>query len=160
MSAVHAGGQRVAAVSCRARHQVAAQRCDNLPAPLTTLIGREWEVQSLRALLAQRGVRLLTISGPPGIGKTRLAIAAAHALRDEFAAGACFVGLAPLAEARYVLPAVARALGVTERGAPAAGRGLKAYLHDKQLLLVLDNFEHVVGGGAVGGRAAGERTDS
>ncbi len=120
-----------------------AQRCDNLPAPLTTLIGREWEVQSLCALLRSEEVRLLTISGPPGIGKTRLAIAAAQALRDEFAAGACFVGLAPLAEARYVLPAVARALGVSEVEYQPLIERLHAYLYGKQLLLVLDNFEHV-----------------
>lgn len=118
-------------------------RCDNLPAPLTTLIGREWEVQSLCALLRSKEVRLLTISGPPGIGKTRLAIAAAQALRDELADGACFVGLAPLAEARFVVSAVARALGVSEVEYQPLLERLKAYLHGKQLLLILDNYEHV-----------------
>ena len=127
------------------------QRCDNLPSPLTPLIGREWEVQSLCALLRSAEVRLLTISGPPGIGKTRLAIAAAYALRAEFAAGACFVGLAPLAEARYVLPAVACALGVSEVEYQPLVERLKGYLHGKQLLLLLDNFEHVAAAAPVVG---------
>ena len=124
--------------------QPPAARFDNLPATLTSLVGREWEVQTLGSLLVRDNVRLLTISGPPGIGKTRLALAVARRLREDFAEGACFVALAPLAATTYVVPAIARTLGIGDVERQSLIERLRAYLQSKQLLLVLDNFEHVL----------------
>lgn len=116
---------------------------DNLPAPMTELIGREWEIAMLCACLLQPAVRLLTITGPPGVGKTRLSLAAAQAMRQEFADGVCFVALAPIADGRYLPAAILRALDLADAGGERQLQHLKAWLRDKDLLLVLDNFEHL-----------------
>ena len=115
----------------------------NLPLVPTSLIGRATEVARLRRLLQQFEVRLVTLVGPPGIGKTRLALAVAASLRDEFADGVWFVELAPLTDAGLVLPAIAGTLGVTEDDKQMLRDKLLEYLHEKQVLLVLDNFEHL-----------------
>jgi predicted ATPase len=112
--------------------------------PPTALVGREREVAAARALLRDGGVRLLTLTGPPGIGKTQLALAAAAALEGSFADGVRFVPLAPLADPRLVASAIGHALEVRETGELSLVDGLKAYLHGRHLLLVLDNFEHVL----------------
>ncbi len=118
-----------------------------LPAPLTAFVGRERELAGLRALLARRDVRLLTVTGPGGVGKTRLAIEAAREIADGFAAGARFVPLAPLGSPDLVLPTIARTLGIGESRPGEILRDLTEQLASTELLLVLDNFEHVLAAG-------------
>ncbi len=98
----------------------------------------------LKDLLHRDDVRLITLTGAPGIGKTRLALGAALELQDEFEDGACLVDLSPLRDPGLVLHAVARALGVREVGADALINRLVRSLRGRHLLLILDNFEHLV----------------
>ena len=118
---------------------------EHLPVPPTPLIGREREVAALTALLQQPGVRLVTLTGPGGVGKTRLALQVAADLLESFADGVAFVPLAPLTDAGLVPSTIAQALGVAEAGGQPFVTTLKAALQERSLLLVLDNFEQVVG---------------
>jgi predicted ATPase/DNA-binding SARP family transcriptional activator len=115
-----------------------------LPVPPTPLIGRAGELAAARALLAGSDVRLVTLSGAGGAGKTRLALQVAWDLRGRFADGAAFVALAPLRDPALVVGAVAQACGVQQSGVAALDEVLRAYLRDKELLLVLDNCEHLL----------------
>ncbi len=119
-----------------------------LPAPPTGLIGRERDVARITHFIRRAGdragTRLLTLSGAGGMGKTRLALAAAAEVRDAFADGVVFVDLSVLREPTLVAAAVALAVGVEEAGSGRVAERLRAYLAAKQLLLVLDNFEHLV----------------
>ena len=94
--------------------------------------------------LQDQSVRALTITGTGGIGKTRLAIEVAHALRYDFEDGVYFVELASLNAAGLVTDAVARALSVKERSGQSQAETLRTYVRSKHMLLVIDNFEHVV----------------
>jgi len=116
----------------------------NLPAQLTTLIGREREVGALRALLQRPEVCLVTLTGTGGVGKTRLGLQVATELRDTFPDGIFFVSLAPLTDPDLVVPTIAESLGIREIGGRILLDLLEAYLHDKYLLLLLDNFEQVL----------------
>jgi predicted ATPase/DNA-binding CsgD family transcriptional regulator len=116
-----------------------------LPTPPTPLVGRESDIADVGAALrADHGPRLLTLTGPGGVGKTRIALAVAQAMADAFADGVCFVPLAPIRDSSLVVPTVARALGVRETGAAPLADRLAAALRAKAMLLVLDNVEQVV----------------
>lgn len=115
------------------------------PTPLTPLLGREEDVVQATQLL-QQGARLLTLTGPGGVGKTRLALQVATEMREQFADGMAFVSLAPLADAGLVLSTVAQVLGVREGGGQPVKEALRRALSDRRLLLVLDNCEHVLAG--------------
>ncbi|HZG69798.1 MAG TPA: tetratricopeptide repeat protein, partial [Herpetosiphonaceae bacterium] len=114
----------------------------NLPAQTTPLVGREAELARLGDLLQQPAHRLITLTGPGGIGKTRLALQAAELLAD-FDDGVCFVALALVADPALVIPAIAQALGVQESTGQPLLESVKVHLRGRELLLVLDNFEHV-----------------
>jgi predicted ATPase/DNA-binding XRE family transcriptional regulator len=117
---------------------------DALPVPPTPLIGREQLVAQVAACMLRRDVRLLTLTGPGGVGKTRVALQAAAELSVAFADSACLVSLAPLGNPALVMHAIASALGLQEAGGgPLLGTVVR-YLRGRQLLLLLDNFEHLL----------------
>lgn len=116
----------------------------NLPPQLTPLVGREREIEQVSNLLTRPQVRLLTLTGPGGIGKTRLALQVAREMLEQFPAGVYFVPLAPISDPALVVSVIAHQLGLIESGNLPLLDKLKAYLHDKKLLLVLDNFEQLV----------------
>jgi predicted ATPase/transcriptional regulator with XRE-family HTH domain len=115
------------------------------PIPPTALIGREREEAAVAHLLRpeERG-KLVTLTGPGGVGKTRLALAVAATLQDTYADGVSFVDLSPLRDPALVAPTVAQALGLREEGSRGAREALLTSLRERKLLLVLDNFEQVV----------------
>jgi predicted ATPase len=114
----------------------------DMPAVDSSLIGRARELDSVIELV-RRGARIVTLVGPGGVGKTRLALALAGVLRGDFPDGVAFVVLAPLSDAALVIPTIASALGLRESASQSLRAGLEAHLRDRRLLLVLDNFEQV-----------------
>lgn len=116
----------------------------HLPAPVTALFGREREQEQAVALLRGDTARLVTITGPGGIGKTRLALQIALALSTTLDDGAVFIDLAPVRDAALVPNAIAQTLGLREQGNTPLDQQLRAYLYDKHMLLLLDNFEQVI----------------
>jgi predicted ATPase/transcriptional regulator with XRE-family HTH domain len=112
--------------------------------PLTPLIGREREVAAVCAQLQQSGMRLLTLTGPGGTGKTRLALQVAAELNDEFADGVYFVSLAPVRDPALVLSTIVQALGLKSTRDQQNDELLITHLHEKAALLILDNFEQAL----------------
>jgi len=116
------------------------------PVNLTPLVGREQDVEAGCMFLLRSDIRLLTMTGPGGVGKTRLALAVATTLQQAFADGICFVALAPVSDPDLVVPTVAQALGLKEARNRSLFESIIAFLQEKSLLLVLDNFEQIVAG--------------
>lgn len=116
-----------------------------VPVSLAPLIGREQQAAELRALVLTPGVRLVTVTGRGGVGKTRLATAVAGSLEKQFVDGAVWLDLSPITDSDMVLQAIAHALDVRVAAPSELLTGLRHTLRDWALLLVLDNFEQVVG---------------
>src|SRR6266704_390135 len=118
---------------------------DTLPVPPTALVGREDEVAQIGKLLRREDVRLVTLTGPGGTGKSRLSIQVAAGLRDVFMGGVFFVSLAPISDPMLVLPTIAQVLGIRDGEGQALALRVVETLQRRPVLLVLDNFEQVVG---------------
>jgi predicted ATPase/class 3 adenylate cyclase len=128
---------------------------NNLPLQPTPLVGRKKEVEEVEELLCSEEVRLLTLTGPGGIGKTRLALQVGADLLEEFSDGVFFVALATITDPELVPSAIAEPLGVRESREQSLLETLTSYLREKCLLLVLDNFEQILEGAPVVGELLG-----
>jgi len=126
------------------REDAKAATLQVLPFPPTALLGREQEVAQALGLVRERGVRLLTVTGPSGVGKTRLALEIAHDLRAGFADGLAWIDLTVLRDPSLVPQTVAQALGLREQADRPFSQQVRAFLQDKECLLLLDNFEQVL----------------
>ena len=114
-----------------------------LPLPLTVLIGRDADMEALGQWLADPVLRLITLIGPGGVGKTRLALELARAIAEDGSVRVRFVSLGPLRDAAFVAPAIAEALGLSDLTALGLPKRARAACADRPTLLVLDNFEHL-----------------
>lgn len=117
---------------------------NNLPAPPTPIIGRQRELADIAALLAQEPVRLVTLTGPGGTGKTRLSLEIGHTSLEQFPDGVYFIDLAPITDPGLVPTTVAHTLGLREGGGRPPFDSLKEYLSGRRMLLILDNLEQVI----------------
>jgi predicted ATPase/DNA-binding XRE family transcriptional regulator len=119
-------------------------RTANLPSPLTRLIGREQETVEVRTMLQRNGVRLLTLVGPPGIGKSRLGLQVATELVEAYPDGVYSVALAPVSDPVLVPPTVAKTLNIKESASLPLTQSIIEHLSERSVLLLLDNFEHML----------------
>ncbi len=136
--------QPVDAIPTEQSEQPSPATPNNLPLQPTPLIGRKQEAERVCRSLLSPDVRLFTLTGPPGVGKTRLSLHVASSLLSSFPDGVFFVNLAPISDPGLVASEIARNLDVREAGGQSSLESLKAYLRDKRMLLVLDNFEQVI----------------
>jgi len=119
---------------------------DNLPVPPTPLVGREHEIKVITRQLGDSACRMLTLTGPGGIGKTRLAIASGRQLETHFKDGVYFISLAGVGMTESIIPAIAETLGLSFSGPAEPITQLTTFLHTKDVLLIIDNMEHLVEG--------------
>ncbi len=124
----------------------------NLPVPSTPLVGRQRETAAVRELILDLGARLVTLTGAGGVGKTRLALRIAEELSGAFTQGVHFIPLSSIAEPTLLASEIAHALGVSETSGQGPEEALAGYLRDRQVLLVLDNFEHLLDGAPLAAR--------
>ncbi len=139
----HSSAARVREASTEPDHPSPAYPA-NLHTPLTPFIGREVEVAAVQELLLREDARLVTLTGPPGVGKTRLGLQVALGLTRHYGDGVFFVSLSPVRDPALVVPTIAGALGLQSSGGEAPAGQLADYLRDRQALLLLDNFEQVI----------------
>jgi predicted ATPase/class 3 adenylate cyclase len=125
------------------------QQTRNFPPALTPFLGRQEQISAIAELLAAPNVHLVTLTGPGGIGKTRLAIQVGERLASSFAGGAVFVDLSTVRDPDQVLPAIGRALGLREVNAGSLINQIHSFLADRETLLILDNFEQLLGSAEV-----------
>ena len=125
------------------------QQTRHFPPALTPFLGRDEQISAIAQLVAAPNVHLVTLTGPGGIGKTRLAIQVGERLASSFSGGAVFVDLSSLREPAQVLPAIGRALGLREVNAGSLVQQIHSLLAERETLLILDNFEHLLGSAAV-----------
>ena len=144
MAATSLSGDERAHPNPRSSSADRARSITQLPVYLTPFVGREREIAQTVDLIHRSDVRLLTLTGPGGIGKTRLALRLAADLKPEFASGIYFVRLSTVTDPDMVLPTIARAIEIPEIGARPIPDVLKTSLRDRQILLILDNFEQVI----------------
>jgi predicted ATPase len=151
--------RQLSAIVARTGQHVAAPSINNIPVQRTALIGREAEISLLGGLVDDPNLRILTLTGPGGIGKTRLAVELGRQVADRFAGGACFVSLEKVGEASLVPSEVALALGATQGSGVDAEAAIANHLRQLAgpVLLILDNFEHVLEAGLFVARLASER---
>lgn len=116
----------------------------SLPLPSTPLIGRERELEQITQMLKNENCRLLTITGPGGIGKTRLGLAAAYNNQSHYDHGVYFISLAAVNPGESIFPVIANSIGLTIFGSHSIERQIAGFINEKRMLLVLDNFEHVL----------------
>jgi predicted ATPase/transcriptional regulator with XRE-family HTH domain len=138
------GGERERLVGAVPGRTTTGRAVAALPAPQGAVLGRDADVDAVSGLVAERVRRLVTLTGPGGVGKTTLALVVAARVADRFSGGVTLVDVAALRDPDAVLPAVATALGVPEGGYAGTGASLAPYLEHRHVLLVLDNLEQVV----------------
>jgi predicted ATPase/class 3 adenylate cyclase len=125
------------------------QQTRHFPPALTPFLGREEQISAIAELVAAPNVHLVTLTGPGGIGKTRLAIQVGERLASSFTGGAVFVDLSSLHDPAQVLPAIGKAIGLREVNAGLLVQQIHSFLAERETLLILDNFEHLLGSAAV-----------